>query len=91
MEKIFKSHSFQILFGLVVLVILLLMALWQSGFEDYCWGVGDIKAIGQPETILIPADEAKRLFGEDIDISSSGTAEVGTAAYYHFKCHFDEQ
>jgi len=69
----------------------LLVLLWQSRVEDYCWGVGNIKAIGQPETIIIPADEAKRLFGEDIDISASGTAEVGTAAYYHFKCHFDEQ
>ncbi len=89
MKKIIHARSFQILIGLVVLIILFLMILWQSGVEDYCWGVGDMKAMGKPETIVIQADEAKKLFGEDIDISSSGTAEVGTAAYYHFKCHFE--
>jgi hypothetical protein len=89
MKKIIHARSFQILIGLVVLIILFLMILWQSGVEDYCWGVGDMKAMGKPETIVIQADEAKKLFGEDIDISASGTAEVGTAAYYHFKCHFE--
>jgi hypothetical protein len=34
-------------------------------------------------------EEAKKLFGKDIDISASGTAQVGTATYYHFKCHYD--
>ena len=73
-----------------MLLLFLLAVLWQSGVEDHCWSVGDQMAEGNPETIVISGDEAKRLFGEDIDISASGTAEVGTAAYYHFKCHFDE-
>ena len=73
--------------GLLVLLSLLVVFFNILDSQDHCWSVGDQMAEGKPETIVISGDEAKRLFGEDIDISASGTAEVGTAAYYHFKCH----
>lgn len=47
-------------------------------------------AEGKPETMIVPAKEAQELFGKEIAISS-GSAEVGTAAYYHFKCHYSNQ
>ncbi|MDD5146960.1 MAG: hypothetical protein PHV63_00195 [Candidatus Daviesbacteria bacterium] len=61
------------------------------GFEDdHCWKKGDEMAVGKPGTMVIPGQEAKNLFGSNnIDISASSSAEVGTAAYYHFKCHQD--
>ncbi|MDD5415562.1 MAG: hypothetical protein PHE48_00980 [Candidatus Daviesbacteria bacterium] len=57
--------------------------------EDYCWKKGYEMAVGKLGTMVVPGQEAKNLFGSDIDISASGSAEVGTAAYYHFKCHQD--
>lgn len=89
-----KKITTYILFAAVVVVIGIVVSMYYLfgfGGKDECWDEGEKMAIGKPSTITIPENEAKRLFGEDIDISSSGTAEVGTAAYYHFKCHFDEQ
>ncbi len=74
---------------LVIVIILFVVISYFFGLldQDKCWDIGDQIAKGKPETIVISGEEAKELFGEDIDISASGTAEVGTAAYYHFKCH----
>lgn len=62
------------------------------GFEeDYCWRKGDEMAVRQSAMITIPEQEARRVLpnGNYISVSEVGTTEVGTAAYYHFKCHED--
>lgn len=57
--------------------------------EDYCWKKGDEMVIGQPKMITILGEEARKVMpgGNDISISEDGTTIIGTAAYYHFKCH----
>ncbi len=89
MNKV-KSYIF---IGVISLISGLIVSLYYfsgSLSKDECWDQGEEMAIGKPPTITIPENEAKELFGQDIDISASGTAQVGTAAYYHFKCHFDQ-
>ena len=86
MKKI-KAYLFFAAVVLVVGVIGSMYYLSGLGGNDECWDQGEQMAIGKPPTITISENEAKELFGDDIDISSSGTAEVGTDAYYHFKCH----
>jgi hypothetical protein len=88
MKKV-QSYLVTAVILIVILFVLVMYFFSGLGSKDKCWDIGDQMAVGKPETIVIPADEAKKLFGKDIDISASGTAQVGTATYYHFKCHYD--
>lgn len=60
------------------------------GFEeDYCLGEGDELAVGKPTMIVISAQEKEEVFGNALGPIASDSAQVGTAAYYHFKCRRD--
>ncbi len=85
-----KRKKYNILSIVIVFTTIVIMFIFynmMTGTRDQCWDTGDQMAVGKPATIIISAQEAKDLFGDDIDISASRTVEVGTAAYYHFKCH----
>ncbi len=80
------SASLALLTSLVTLLVVIL-TLTFSFEEDYCWKKGDEMAAGKPSVTTIPAHEEREVFGDALGTIASDSAQVGTAAYYHFKCH----
>lgn len=70
-----------------VTLLVLIMVVAFAFEEDYCWKKGDEIAVGKPDMITISAQEAGDVMSGGIYNPASSSAEVGTAAYYHFKCH----
>lgn len=76
--------------ALVITLMVTILAVLFGFEEDYCVRKGDQMAKDKPGTILIPAKEAREMFGgsfNEMNTNASGSAEIGRAAYYHFKCH----